>query len=307
VARATRVGLSLMPEEDFRAASQPLFEQGLVDALEWNVDSGWGREGVPAWAHELLDAYSSDDRLYAHGVEFSLLSAELHPRQVWWLEQLEAERAQRRFVHLSEHFGFMTAGDFVRGTPLPHPRTAAAVRLGAERLARIADIVKAPVGLENLALAFGLRDVEEQPAFVEDILAPVGGFVLLDLHNLYCQSVNFGVNVDDLLARYPAGRVRELHVAGGSWVRPSADPERRAFRRDSHDDRLPEDLFPLLSRALGVLPNVEVVILERTDHSLFGAEEIRQFQDDFRRVRAIVEASNSEGSKDGSAPAGGPS
>lgn len=290
-----RVGLSLMPEEDFRAASQPLFEQGLVDALEWNVDMGWGKPAVPAWARELLDAYSSDDRLYGHGVEFSLLSAELHPRQVWWLEQLEAERGQRRYVHLSEHFGFMTAGDFVRGTPLPHPRSDAAVRLGAERLARIADIVKAPVGLENLAFAFGLRDVEEQPGFIDEILAPGGGFLLLDLHNLHCQSINFGLDVGQLLARYPLARVRELHVAGGSWVRPGADPERRAFRRDSHDDRLPEDLFPLLRHALDVLPNVEVVILERTDHSLFGSDEITQFRDDYLRVRSIVEAANGRG------------
>ena len=287
--RGIHVGLSLMPAEDFRAATLPLFEAGLVDALEWNVDSGWGPHGIPEWARRRLDEYAGAGRLYGHGVEFSLLSAELSPRQSWWLEQLAGERKARRLVHLSEHFGFMTAGDFIGGTPLPHPRTDAAVRIGRDRLARIADAIGAPVGVENLALAFGKADVAAQPGFIEELLAPVDGFLLLDLHNLHCQAQNFGLDAEALLRSYPLQRVREIHVAGGSWARPASDPEARPFRRDSHDDAMPDELFPLLSRALALCPGVEVVILERSDHTLFGADEIARFHAELRHVRAIAE------------------
>jgi len=287
ITRPIRVGLSLMPAEDFRFATLPLFQANLIDAIEWNVDMGWGPQGIPPWVDRLLSEYGDAGRLYGHGVEFSLLSAELSPRQSWWLEQLAAER--HRFVHLSEHFGFMTAGDFVGGTPLPHPKTDAAVRIGRDRLQRIADAVGAPVGLENLALAFGAADVATQPGFIDELLAPLDGFLLLDLHNLYCQSVNFGIDAEALLGRYPLERVRELHVAGGSWARPASDPEGRPFRRDSHDDVVPTDLFPLLERALALCPRVEVVILERADHTLFGGEEIARFQADYRRLKATVE------------------
>lgn len=36
------VGLSLMIEEPFRRAVLPLFEDGLVDALEHGFEIGWG-------------------------------------------------------------------------------------------------------------------------------------------------------------------------------------------------------------------------------------------------------------------------
>ena len=186
---------------------------------------GWSPRN-PRVAERRLDEYAGAGRLYAHGVEFSLLSAEMTERQTWWLERLAAER--RRFVHLSEHFGFMTAGDFVGGTPLPHPRTDEAVRIGHDRLQRIADAIGAPVGLENLALAFGQEDVAAQPGFIDELLAPLDGFLLLDLHNVYCQAENFGVDAETLMRRYPLERVRELHVAGGSWWMLRLAPRRSA-------------------------------------------------------------------------------
>src|SRR5687768_7359343 len=117
--RSVRVGLMLAPAEDFREAALPLFEEGIVGALEWSVDMGWGPAGIPPWARALLDAYSEADRLYGHGVEMSLLSADSSARQERWLERLRREVKERRFVHFSEHYGFMTAGRFTDGTPLP--------------------------------------------------------------------------------------------------------------------------------------------------------------------------------------------
>jgi len=59
--------------EDFREAALPLLDDGLVDALAWSIDLGWGR-AIPDWAEALLEAYGEAGRLYAHGVELSLLS-----------------------------------------------------------------------------------------------------------------------------------------------------------------------------------------------------------------------------------------
>ena len=70
---------------------------------------------------------------------------------------------------------------------------------------------------QDLAFAFGEDDVRDQGAFLERLLAPVDGFLLLDLHNLYCQMCNCDRNADELLTTYPLHRVRELHVSGGAW------------------------------------------------------------------------------------------
>lgn len=282
------VGLLVSASEDFRDASYPLFEEGIVDAIQWNLDMGWSSRGVPDWVAALLDAYEAAGRLHGHGVEFSLFSAPLSPRQERWLAHFERETRSRRYVRLSEHFGFMTAGDFIGGTVLPHPRTEAALRVGHARLALLSEIARQPVGLENLALAFSRRDVEEQPDFLDALLEPHGGHLLLDLHNLLCQAENFEIPPLELLHRYPLARVRELHLAGGELSHPVSDPRKRAFRRDSHMDHLPEGVFTLLAEALVSCPNLEALFFEHADGVLSRARDVAQLDSDFRRARELV-------------------
>src|SRR5688572_23450457 len=114
------LGLSLMPEEAFRLAAVPLFAAGDVDALEWSFDLGFAAP-LPAWVDGLLDHYASAGRLFGHGVHSSLLSAAWEERQERWLSALQAELSARRYQHVSEHYGFMTAAPFTRGAPLPVP------------------------------------------------------------------------------------------------------------------------------------------------------------------------------------------
>jgi uncharacterized protein len=282
-----RVGLMLAPAEDFREAALPLFEEGVVGAIEWSLDLGWGPNGIVDWAAALLGAYEEEGRLYAHGVEFSLLSAELEPRQRAWLGRLEREMKSREYVHLSEHYGWMTAGRFTNGTPLPHPKTDEAIALGRERIELLRAVAKVPVGLENLAFAFGERDVDDQPSFIDELLSPSDGFLLLDVHNLYCQAVNYDRDPIALMDRYPLARVRELHVAGGTTATTKSEPS-KPFRRDGHDGHVPEGVLPLVAHAVERCPDLEVVILEHTDHHLATDAALARYRNDFHALRAIV-------------------
>ncbi len=284
------VGLLVSATEDFRDASLPLFEEGLVDRLAWNLDMGWSSKGVPAWAAALLDAYGAAERLHGHGVELSLLSTPLSKRQERWLASFAREMRERRYQRVTEHIGFITAGPFENGTVIPHPRCEGAVAIGRDRLARLSELAGMPVGLENLALAFSRRDVEEQPDFLEALLAPHDGHLLLDLHNLLCQAENFELDPVALLHRYPLARVRELHLAGGELDHPASDPRKRPFRRDSHMDHLPEGVFSLLDEVLLACPGLEAIFFEHADGVLSRPEDQARFHDDFRRVRAQVAA-----------------
>ena len=244
------VGLSLMLEDDFVRATLPFLEAGEVEVLEWSFDVGWSLPKLPDWADELLDHYSQAGRLLGHGVTFSALSAAWTARQAQWLQRLRGELDRRQYVHISEHFGFMTAGDFHRSAPLPVPLTAASLRLGQDRLRMLHEQGAEPVGLENLAFAFGRQDVADQGRFLDQLLAPVNGFLLLDLHNLYCQSCNFGLSLSELLDLYPLSRVRELHVSGGSWSPANAgialprDSRTDLVRRDTHDGAVQRKCSP---------------------------------------------------------------
>jgi uncharacterized protein (UPF0276 family) len=277
-------GLSLMPQTEFLEAAMPLIEAGDVEAVEWSFDTGW-KNGVSDWLSELIDAYSAADRLTGHGVHFSLLSADWTPRQQGWLDRFSEEVHRRNYLHHTEHFGFMTAGDFHRSAPLPVPLTENTLRLGRERFAQLATISPCPMGIENLALALKVEDALEHHQFLEKIVTPSGGFLLLDLHNVYCQLCNFDLAPSDLLDNYPFHLVREIHVSGGSWE--PAPHSTRPIRRDTHDDDVPPAVFALLEFVLPRCPNLKVVFLERLGNTL-RPDQFEAFRKDYRTLKSIV-------------------
>jgi uncharacterized protein (UPF0276 family) len=281
------VGLSLMIEEPFRLAVLPLFEDGLVDALEHSFEIGWGEHGLPEWAQALLDHYAEAGRLWGHGVTMSPFSVEA-PRREAWLSRVAEACRQRSYVAVSEHFGFMVAGALDGGAPLPVPPGPASVRIGIAALRALQAATGTPVGLENLALALGEADVHAQGPLLAEVLDAVDGHLVLDLHNLHCQAVNYGVDPLALLERYPLSRVRCIHVSGGSWSEPEVAGHARRFRRDTHDDDVPAAVHEVLCATLPRCPALELVVLERLGDTLHGADAAVRLRDDFIRVRTAV-------------------
>lgn len=282
------VGLSLMIEEPFRLAVLPLFEAGLVDALEHSFEIGWGPHTLPEWAEALLDHYAEAGRLWGHGVTMSPFSVQA-PRRGAWLERVGHACRKRRYVGVSEHFGFMVAGALDGGAPLPVPPGPGSVRVGVASLRELAQATDTPVGLENLALALGEADVHAQGPLLAAVLDAVDGYLVLDLHNLHCQAVNYGLDPLALLDGYPLARVRCIHVSGGSWSEPHAGGHARRFRRDTHDDDVPTAVHELLRAVLPRCAALELVVLERIGDTIHGPDGAARLRDDFARVCAAVQ------------------
>jgi uncharacterized protein (UPF0276 family) len=274
-----RVGLSLMPQPGFREAVAPLFAERTVEAVEWTIDIGFGRT-LPGFVTTLLDAFGTTGALYAHGTGYSPLSAGRDDRAEAWRHQAATAMRGRRFQHLTEHFGFGTGGDVVFGPPLPVPPDPAVVDVGRERLVRLRDAVGVPVGLENLALGFCRDDALRQGELMEALLAPVDGVLHLDLHNLWTQAVNFGLDPVALAEGYPLDRARLVHVSGGTWV--------EGIRRDTHDGLVPDEVIELLAALLPKLSRVEAVLLERIGTAFASEADRIGFRRDFERMRAVV-------------------
>jgi uncharacterized protein (UPF0276 family) len=286
--RELSVGVSLMPADDFRSAVQPLLSAGLIDAIEWSFDMNWGRE-VPSWVNDVLDEFEGAGRLYGHGVNYSAFSMVDNPR---WLNRFSDEVSLsshgRRYKSVSEHYGFMRTGRVDRGAPLPVPHSDSIIDAARAHLHSMAAAFDGPIGLENLAFAFSQEDLIAQGQILRDVLEPLQGFLVLDVHNLYCQMHNFELDLGTLLDMYPLDRVLVMHVSGGSWS-PGVDS--RQIRRDTHDDALPTELFELLPQALAHCNNVELVVLERLGGTLSNSAQEEQFREDFVRLREIVQAS----------------
>jgi uncharacterized protein (UPF0276 family) len=290
--RSVVTGLSYMYEQAFNRAILPLLEAGEVEALEWSFDTVSDPQLLPEWQQNLLKAYADAGRLYGHGVYYSLLNGNWSERQRRWLRRFASIQEKYPFRHVSEHFGFMSSSDAHRGCPLPVPLTEATLSAGRQRLRALHDAAQCPVGIENLALAFSRNEVLGHGAFLEQLAAPIGGFVVLDLHNIYCQSHNFGLDMRELIRSYPLERVREIHVSGGSWA--ATHELDRSIRRDTHDDRIPEAVFDQLGFAVAHCPNLDLVIVERLGDTFESEADEAMFRGDYLQVKAIVRETANE-------------
>ena len=278
-------------DADMLAASLPLLEESRVEAIEWSFDALFKVKQVPTWFLELLQVFSNEKRLIGHGVFFSLFSGKWSTDQQQWLRHLQQISAEFEFDHVTEHFGFMTGKDFHQGAPLNIPYSRSTLEIGRDRLKRIYEACKCPVGLENLAFSYSLDEVKRHGAFLEQLIEPVNGFIILDLHNLYCQLHNFSVDFEQVISLYPLDKVREIHISGGSWDDSDIEPGKR-IRRDTHDDGVPREVFELLNKTIDKCPNLKYVVLEQLGIGLKTPESKKLFYDDFLVMEKIVEQKN---------------
>lgn len=274
----------------------PLLEAEKIEAIEWSFDTLSDIDAAPEWFCALLQAFSAEKRLIGHGVFFSLFSGKWRDEQSKWLENLRKSARRFNFDHITEHFGFMTGADFHKGAPLSIPYTDTTLSIGIDRLKRIQEACNCPVGLENLAFSYTLAEVEQHGIFLEKIVESVNGFIILDLHNFYCQLHNFEIDYKQLLSYYPLDRVREIHISGGSWESTDINPDKN-IRRDTHDDSVPEAVFELLKAIMPLCPNLKFVVLEQLGVGLTTPESQAAFRQDFLRLKEIIADSPNLGSR----------
>lgn len=269
-------------------ASIPLLEAEKVEAIEWSFDTLYKTPDIPSWFTDLLHVFSNEKRLIGHGVYFSLFSGKWSKEQQDWLNHLEKLSSAFQFDHISEHFGFMTGENFHNGAPLSIPFTEKTLAIGQDRLKRIYNSCKCPVGLENLAFSYSLDEVKKHGRFLDKLVEPVNGFIILDIHNIYCQMHNFNLEIDDIINLFPLNRVREIHVSGGSWDDSMILPKKK-IRRDTHDETVPKEVFQLLKHTISKCENLKYVVLEQLGTGLDTLESRALFQQDFLRLNTIVE------------------
>jgi hypothetical protein len=84
--------------------------------------------------------------------------------------------------------------------------------------------------------------------------------LLLDLHNLHANALNFGLDARAVIEALPLDRVHTLHLAGGRWVTPESGCKRWA---DDHRHAVPKQALQLLEHVAERAPHPLTVFIER--------------------------------------------
>jgi uncharacterized protein (UPF0276 family) len=177
--------------------------------------------------------------LLCHGLSLSLGGAA--PLDEGFLRQVKGFLDTHRVPLYSEHLS--ACGDEAHLYDLmPIPFTAEAVTYVAKRIRRAQDILERRIAVENVsAYAMPGADMTE-PDFVAAVVAEADCDLLLDVNNIYVNSVNFGVDPQAYLAKMPAPRVAYLHVAGHYVEAPD-------LRIDTHGTAVIDPVWQLLEAA----------------------------------------------------------
>jgi hypothetical protein len=162
----------------------------------------------------------------------------------------------------SEHLAFVRAGDIEIGHLAAPPRCAATIDATAANLHAARAAVGSLPLVENIATLIDAPASDRpEPAWLAQTLTASGADMLLDLHNLYANSINFGLNPQEFLSSLPAERVRQAHLSGGRWIDEGDPSHRRLLDDHLHDP--PDPVYELLSGLAARCPNPLTVIIER--------------------------------------------
>jgi len=155
----------------------------------------------------------------------------------------------------SDHLSFNHTADFATGFFLPPRQTMAGVDAAAEAICRLRAVLNLPIAVET-GVSYLRPRADELPdgEFVARVIEKADCGLLLDLHNVYCNSVNGRQPIDEFLSQLPLERVWEVHVAGGF--------EMDGFYLDAHSGGIPEPLHQIVEQAIPRLPNLKAVVFE---------------------------------------------
>jgi len=144
---------------------------------------------------------------------------------------------------VSEHLSWSSFAGRHANELLPLPHTREAVDLLVARIAQVQDRLKRRIAVENVTtyLRFGASDMPEW-AFVGEVVRRAGCELLLDVNNVYVNSINHGFDARAYLDAIDPACVSEIHLAGH---------ERVGSRLvDTHAARVAPAVWELFARAL---------------------------------------------------------
>ncbi|MGB0466707.1 MAG: DUF692 domain-containing protein [Pontibacterium sp.] len=149
--------------------------------------------------------------MMTHGLSLSLGGPS--PLDVDFLKRLKTFISEHNIRAYSEHLSYCTDDGHLYDL-MPIPFTEEAVRYVARRIQQTQDILEQRIAVENVSYyaAPGAEMTEQQ--FLLAVLEEADCDLLLDVNNIYVNSINHRYDAEAFLAAMPAERIMYVHVAG---------------------------------------------------------------------------------------------
>jgi len=226
---------------------------------------------------DMLERAQARWPVLTHGLTLGLGAVE--PAPSGYLSDLKRFLSEVKAPWHSEHLCFSSADGVMLHDLLPLPFCRDAVEVAVARVCELQDALGLPVAIENVSYYAhpGAAEMDECQ-FLLEVLERSDAKLLLDVNNVFVNSRNHGFDAERFLARLPAERVVQIHVAGHMQ---RADD----LLIDTHGAPVRDEVYELLAnvlRRVGPVP----VLLER-DQNFPPWSELRE---EIARLHALYVA-----------------
>lgn len=212
---------------------------------------------APRWKMRELDALMEKFPIIPHGLDLSLGSAD--GLDEVYLEKLADLINKINPPYWSEHLAFTKAGGRELGHLAPLPFSWEAIEVLAKNVEKTKQFTDLPLILENITYGMEMPGGEmEEGTFIKEALEASGCGWLLDVTNLYVNSVNHSHDPDDFMNSAPMEKVVQLHYVGFSVGK-------NGYLIDNHGTDVNPEVRNLLERVLD-RSSAKGAILERDEN-----------------------------------------
>ncbi len=237
-------GLGLRRDSISELLQTPAPQVGFMEVAPENwigVGGAWGRQ---------LREFTEKNDFVCHGLSLSIGSPA--PLDEAFVRQVGEFLKQHQVKIYSEHLTYCSDDGHLYDL-LPIPFTEEAVDYVAERILRVQDILGQRIAMENASYYTPAPGSEMQEIeFINAVLAKADCDLLIDINNIYVNSVNHRYDPVEFMQGLPAERIAYAHIAGHY-------NEAEDLIVDTHGADVIESVWDLLDRAyehFGVFPTL---------------------------------------------------
>ncbi|MDX1920835.1 MAG: DUF692 domain-containing protein [Candidatus Caenarcaniphilales bacterium] len=254
----------------FKDLLAPSFDFPSVDWLEFTPENYFGFGGYSKF---YLEEISKKYPLVPHGVSLSIGSVDEFNQD--YLNYLDEILKKYNPPWFSDHLCFSSVSQNYSNDLIPLPRTKETIKHVVDRIKFLQDRFQKPLLIENVSFYLEYPDnTLTDYEFTSKVLEKADCGLLLDINNVYVNSINHKFDPYEYLNNLPLERVVQLHIAGHT--------EYSNIVIDTHGDLVKTEVWNLLEFLLNKQTPCAVMI-ER-DLNLPSFDELME---EFSKLKTI--------------------
>ncbi len=206
--------------------------------------------GMGGIKKQILDEFAAHFTWYCHGLSLSLGATT--PLDFTFLASLKSFLEYYQVACYSEHLSFSGDEQGLLYDLLPLPFNSDTVLHVAQRIQTVQDYLQRRIAIENISYYMTLDNELTELEFVTAVLNEADCDLLLDVNNVYVNSVNHNDDAKNFIKSLPGHRIAYLHVAGHQKQLLTSfdlqhDDANASILIDTHHYPVPDPVWDLLS------------------------------------------------------------